>query len=52
MFDHEYLYIAYADNTSFFLEGITSIKVVLKDLNWFYRSPDFGLISLNAKYQE
>ena len=34
-FDHEYLYTAYADETTFFLEDIRSIKVVLKDLNSF-----------------
>ena len=35
IFDHEYLYTAYADNTTFFLEDISSIKVVLKDLQCF-----------------
>ena len=30
-FDHEYLYTAYVDDTTFFLEDISSIKVVLKD---------------------
>ena len=35
IFDHEYLYTAYADDTTFFLEDISSIKVVLKDLNSF-----------------
>ena len=34
-FDHEYLFTAYADDTTFFLEDISSIKVVLKDLNSF-----------------
>ena len=32
-FDHEYFYTTYVDNTTFFLEDISSIKVVLKDLN-------------------
>ena len=32
IFDHEYLYTAYTDDTTFFLEDISSIKVVLKDL--------------------
>ena len=35
IFDHEYLYTVYADNTTFFLEDIRSIKVVLKDLKCF-----------------
>ena len=35
MFDPEYLYTAYAENTTFFLEDISSINVVLKDLNLF-----------------
>ena len=35
IFDHEYLYTAYADDTTFFLEDISSIKVVLKDLQCF-----------------
>ena len=34
-FDHEYLYIAYGDDTASFLEDISSIKVVLKDLQCF-----------------
>ena len=33
MFDHEYLYTAYVDDTTFFLQDISSIKVVLKDFN-------------------
>ena len=33
IFSHEYLYNAYADDATFFLEDISSIKVVLKDLN-------------------
>ena len=32
-FDHEYLYAAYADGTTFFLEDISSIKIVLEDSN-------------------
>ena len=39
--DHEYLYTAYADDTAFFLEDISSIKVVLNDLQCF--SSFFGL---------
>ena len=35
IFGHEYSYTAYADDTTFFLEDIISIKVVLKDLNSF-----------------
>ena len=35
IFDHEYLYTAYADDATFFLEDISSIKVVLKDLQCF-----------------
>ena len=35
IFDHGYLYTAYADDTTFFLQDISSIKVVLKDLNLF-----------------
>ena len=35
IFDHEYLYAAYADDTTLFLEDISSIKVVLKDLQCF-----------------
>ena len=35
IFDHEYLYTTYANNTTFFLEDISSIKVALKDLNSF-----------------
>ena len=35
IFDHEYLYAAYADNATFFLEDISFIKVVLKDLQSF-----------------
>ena len=35
IFDHEYLYTAYADDTTFFLEDVSSIKVVLKDLQCF-----------------
>ena len=35
IFDHEYLYTAYADDATFFLENISSIKVVLKDLQCF-----------------
>ena len=34
-FDHGYLYTAYADDTTFFLEDISYIKVVLKDFNSF-----------------
>ena len=36
IFDHEYLYAAHADDTTFFLEDISSIKVVLKDLQSFF----------------
>ena len=47
IFDHEYFYTTYADNTTFFLEDISSIKVVLKDLNLLF---GFSfLISLNAQ---
>ena len=35
IFDHEYLYTVYADDTTFFLEDISPINVVLKDLNSF-----------------
>ena len=35
IFDHEYLYTTYANDTTFFLEDISSIKVALKDLNSF-----------------
>ena len=35
IFDHECLYTAYADDTTFFLEGIGSIKVVSNDLQCF-----------------
>ena len=35
IFDHEYLYAAHADDTTFFLEDISSIKVVLKDFQSF-----------------
>ena len=35
IFEHEYLYTTYADDTTFFLKDISSIKVVLKDLQCF-----------------
>ena len=35
IFDREYLYTTYADDTTYFLEDISSIKVVLKDLQSF-----------------
>lgn len=35
VFNHEYLYTSYADDTTFFLEDISSIKVVIQDLNSF-----------------
>ena len=35
IFDHEYLCTAYGDDTTFFLEDISSIKVVLKGLQCF-----------------
>ena len=35
IFDHEYLYTAHVKNTTFVLEDISSIKVVIKDLNSF-----------------
>ena len=35
IFGHEHLYTTYVDDTTFFLEDISSIKVVLKDLNSF-----------------
>ena len=35
IFGHEHLYTMYVDDTTFFLEDISSIKVVLKDLNSF-----------------
>ena len=35
IFYHEYLYTAHADDTTFFLEDISSIKVVLKDVQSF-----------------
>ena len=36
IFNHEYLYTTYACNTKLFLESISFIKVVLKDLNSFF----------------
>ena len=36
IFNHEYLYTTYAYNTKLFLESISFIKVVLKDLNSFF----------------
>ena len=35
IFDHEYLFTAYTDDTTFFLEDISFIKVLLKDLQCF-----------------
>ena len=35
IFDHEYLYAAYVVDTTFFLEDISSVKVVLKDFQSF-----------------
>ena len=35
IFDHEYLYTAYVVDTTFFLEDISSVKVVLKDFQSF-----------------
>ena len=35
VFNHEYLYTSYADDTTFFLEDISSIKVVIPNLNSF-----------------
>ena len=39
IFDHEYLYRAYADDTTFFLEDISSTKIVLKVLKSFFSFP-------------
>ena len=35
IFNHEYLYTAYADDTPFFLKNQTSVKNVLKDTESF-----------------
>ena len=45
IFDHEYLYSMYTDDTTFFLEDISSIKVVLKVLN-----SSFGFSGLCPKF--
>ena len=36
IFDHEYSYTAYGIDTTFFLEDISSVKVVLKDFQSFF----------------
>ena len=40
IFNHEYLYTAYAGDTKNFSEDISSIKVVLTDLNSFFGSSE------------
>ena len=36
IFNHEFLYTAYADDTTFFVKGLNSVKVVLSSLEQFY----------------
>ena len=35
IFDYKSVYTAHADNKTFFLEGISFLKVLLKDMNLF-----------------
>ena len=36
IFNHEFLYTAYADDTTFFVKDLNSVKVVLSSLDQFY----------------
>ena len=36
IFNHEFLYTAYADNTTFFVKDLNSVKVILSSLDQFY----------------
>ena len=36
IFDHEFLYTAYADDTTFFVKDLNPVKVILPSLDQFY----------------
>ena len=36
IFNHEFLYTAYADDTTFFVKDLNSVKVILSSLDQFY----------------
>ena len=40
IFNHEFLYTAYADDTTFFVKDLSSVKVILSSLDQFYTFSD------------